>query len=122
MKKVRLISAGLLALPLLVFGSNYFLQFFALPPGDGSLGAEMLQMMRDGGLMSFVALSHVVVGVLLVIPRTRTFGALMQLPVTIGIVCFHASMQPAGLGVALVMLVLNVLAAWDTEKVPALLS
>ena len=120
MKIIRLLSAILLALPLLVFGGNYFFHFFPMPPGDGSTGAELLQMMRDGGLMGSIAFSHIVIGILLLIPRTRTFGALMQLPLTIGIVFFHATMQPAGLAVAVVMLLLNLVAAWDPERIQAL--
>lgn len=116
MKIVRLLSAILLALPLLVFGSNYFFHFFSLAPGDGSAGETLLQMMRDGGLMSGIALSHIVIGILLLLPRTRTFGALIQFPLTLGIVYFHATMLPAGAAMAVVMLVLNILAMSDRRK------
>ena len=107
MKHVRTVCAILLAIPMLVFGGNYFLKLFALPEGDGSAGAELLQSMRDGGLMAVIAASHVLVGVLLLPPRTRFFAGVMQLPMSIGIVSFHATMLPAGLGVAIAMLVLN---------------
>ena len=121
MKKVRLISAILLAIPLIVFGGNYFLELFSLPPGDDSMGSELLQLMRDGGLMAYVAFSHVVFGILLIIPSTRTFGALMQLPISIGMVCFHIAMLPAGVGMAAVMLILNILAAFDQKRIMALI-
>jgi len=60
MKVLRIISAVLLALPLLVFGDNYFLHLFPMPPGDGSAGDQLLQAMRTGGLMTPIAFSHVV--------------------------------------------------------------
>lgn len=120
MKKVRLIAAILLAIPLIVFGGNYFLEFFALPPGDDSIGSELLQLMRDGGLMSYVALSHVIIGVMLLIPSTRTFGALMQLPISLGMVSFHIAMLPAGTGMATIMLLLNILAGFDQKQLSAL--
>src|SRR5688500_16591806 len=107
MSKLRLGCALLLALPLVVFGSNYFLRFFALPAGDGSAGANLLQAMRDGGLMSAIALSHVLAGILLSMPRTRFAGALLQLPMSLGIVAFHATMLPEGLVMAIPMLLLN---------------
>jgi putative oxidoreductase len=113
MEWLRLISAVLLALPLLVFGSNYFLHFFPMPPGDGSSGDRLLQAMREGGLMSFIAFSHVVVGVLLLVPQTRFPGAILQLPISIGIVSFHISMQPRGLPPGLIMLLLNLGAVAD---------
>ena len=117
MKYIKPISAILLALPLIIFGSNYFLHLFPLPPGDGSIGSELLQMLRDGGLMTYVALSHVVIGILLLVPRTRTLGALLQLPITLGMVAFHATMLPAGLGLVLFFLLLNIAVLADKGKV-----
>ncbi len=122
MKVVRIISAVLLALPLLVFGANYFLHIIALPPGDGSAGDQLLQAMRDGGLMKAVAFSHIVVGLLLLIPRTRFLGGLLQLPVSIGIVAFHATMLPAGLVTAIPILLLNLGAIADWPRLQSLVS
>jgi hypothetical protein len=59
-RRARTAAAVVLALPLLVFGSNYFLGVFPLPPNDGSTGAALLDAMRSGGLMSWIAASHVV--------------------------------------------------------------
>jgi hypothetical protein len=122
MRTARLVAAVLLALPLLVFGGNWFLHFFPLPPGDGSPGDQFLQAMRTGGLTTAIAFSHLVVGVLLVIPRTRFLGALLQLPMSIGIVSFHATMMPAGLPVAAVMLLLNLGAMADPPRLRALVA
>ena len=60
MNILRTVSAVLLAIPLIVFGGNYFLHLFPLPPGDGAVGDQLLQAMRDGGLMAPIAFSHVV--------------------------------------------------------------
>jgi hypothetical protein len=119
MQKLRLVCAVLLALPLVVFGSNYFLHLFPLPQSD-DVGSRLLQAMRDGGLMSMVAFSHVVAGVLLLVPRTRFLGALLQLPMTIGIVAFHLTMQPAGLAMGAILLLLNLGALADPPRVRAL--
>jgi putative oxidoreductase len=121
MPLARTLCAVLLAVPLIIFGANYFLHVFPLPPGDGSPGTNLLQAMRDGHLMGFVAFSHVVAGVLLVVPQTRFLGALLQLPMTLGIVCFHISMQPAGLMMAIPMLLLNCVAAFEPERLRGLL-
>jgi putative oxidoreductase len=107
MNKLRVVCAVLLALPFLVFGANYFIHIFPMPAGDGSAGAQLLQAMREGGLMSALAFSHVVVGVLLLVPRTRFLGAILQLPISIGIVAFHFTMQPAGLLMGSLLLLLN---------------
>jgi hypothetical protein len=94
MRVVRTVAAVLLALPLIMFGSNYFLDLCPLPLGDGSSGAQLPQTMRDGGLMAPLAFSHVVTAILMLVPRTRFLGGLLQLPITIGIVAFHGTMQP----------------------------
>lgn len=120
MNMLRIACAVLLSIPFLVFGSNYFIHFFPMPPGDGSAGAQLLQEMRDGGLMSALAFSHVVVGVLLMVPRTRFLGAILQLPISIGMVAFHFTMQPAGLAMGSVLLLLNLTALADPRRLRCL--
>ena len=120
MNIIRMVSAVLLALPLTVFGGNYFLHLFEMPPGDGGAGDQLLQAMRNGGLMSAIAISHIVAGVLLLIPRTQFLGALLQLPMTIGIVAFHVTMMPAGLVTAVPMLVFNLGALANVPRLRSL--
>ena len=116
MRNLRALCAWLLVAGLIVFGGNYFVQVFPLPEGDGGEGDLLLQAMRDGGLMAFIAFSHVVVGVLLILPRTRFVGGLLQLPMSIGILSFHIAMLPAGIGSAVVMLLLNLGALADAPR------
>ncbi|MCP3918917.1 MAG: hypothetical protein GY711_25500 [bacterium] len=114
MSKVRTACAILLALPLLAFGGNHFLQWFMLPEIEGTAeGVEVLKSMRDSGLMNWIAASHVLIGLLLIVPRTRFFGALSQLPLALGIAAFHYTMLPEGLGPAIGMLLLNLLVLAD---------
>jgi putative oxidoreductase len=120
MNKLRAVCAVLLAIPLLVFGGNYFIHLFPMPPGDGSTGTRFLQMMRDGGLMSAIAFSHVVVGSLLMVPSTRFLGAILQLPISIGIVSFHFTMQPTGLAMGSVLLLLNLVVLADLPRLRCL--
>lgn len=122
MKIVRLVATIMLAFPLLIFGSNFFFDFLAVPPMEDSIGFDLLQMMRDGGLMTYVALSHIVIGLLLLFPRTRFLSALLQVPISIGIVCFHATMEPAGLVMGVVLFLLNVLVLCDPKRISSLMS
>ena len=115
-------QTGLLAIPLIVFGGNYFVHLFELPPGGDTDGEKLLQSMRDGGLMHAIAASHVLIGLMLLLPRTRFAGALLQLPMSLGILAFHFTMLPAGLGPAVVMLILNVGILADGSRLGALLS
>jgi hypothetical protein len=119
MKILRLVCSVLLGLPLLIFGANYFLHLFPLP-ADPSPGGQLLQAMRDGGLMSFVAFSHVVAAVLILVPRTRFLGGLLQLPMTLGIASFHLSMSHAGIPMAAILLFLNLGVVFDRSRLIAL--
>ena len=116
MKKLQLACAVLLAIPLVVFGTNAFLGFFELPDGEPSAGADLLRLMRDGGLMAPIALSHVVVGLMLLVPKLRFTAGVLQLPMSIGILAFHWTMLPEGLGPAIGMLVLNLGVLTDERR------
>ena len=44
---------------------------------------------------------------MLIVPRTRFAAGIAQLPITVGIVAFNATMFPAGVALALGMLAVN---------------
>jgi len=115
MRTVRLVCAVLLALPLIAFGGMNLLgiEGFEPPETQSMAGIDLLQAMRDGGLMTWVALSHVIVGVMMLVSRLRLLGALLQLPISLGIVAFHMTMMPEGNGIAIGMLVLNLVVICD---------
>jgi putative oxidoreductase len=121
MNILRTVCAVLLALPFLIFGLNHFLHFFRLPSGGESPGARLLEAMRAGGLMNAIAASHVLIGVLLLVPQTSFLAALLQLPITIGILSFHVTMLPEGNMMAAILLLLNVGALADRARLAALL-
>lgn len=122
MKIARLVAAILLALPLTVFGANFFLEFFDVKQSAASEGLDLLDAMRKGGLMAPIALGHIVVGALLAIPRLRFSGALLQLPISFGILAFHVTMMPEGNVIAIVMLVLNLVVLAEPKRLGALLA
>jgi hypothetical protein len=74
---------------------------------DGSRGAQMWELIRDGGLMDWLAVGHLLLGIMLLVPRTRFAAGVMQLPITIGIVAFNVTMFPRGIPLAIGMLVVN---------------
>ena len=122
MAKARLICAVLLAIPLIVFGGNYFVHLFEVPPPEqASAGTELLDAIRDGGLMLPIAASHVLIGAMLLVPRARFAGALLQLPMSVGILAFHVTMLPEGNIIAAVMLLLNLVVLADGKRVAELL-
>lgn len=122
LEKVRLVAAFVLALPLLLFGADYFLGFMDMEMEGAQAGLDLLQAMRDGGLMAWIAASHLIIGAMLVVPRFRFVAGLLQLPMTIGMVAFHVTMLPEGNVGAFVMLALNLLVIADDRHIRALVA
>ena len=120
MRKLRTICAFLLALPLVAFGANFFYEFIPEPETVVGPGMQMLLDMRAGGLMLPVAISHLAIGLLLLIPRTRFSAGLLQLPMSLGILGFHLTMMPEGLPIAVGLLLLNLGVVLDARRLAGL--
>lgn len=107
MRHMQALSAMLLSVPLIGSAANHVFKWVKPPMSDGSRGAQLWELIRDGGLMDWLAVGHLMLGVLLLLPRTRFAAGVMQLPITIGIVVFNVTMFPRGVALAIGMLVLN---------------
>jgi hypothetical protein len=122
MRSLQAVSAVLLSVPLIGSAANHAFKWVNPPMSDGSRGAEMWELIRDGGLMDWLAVGHLVLGILLLVPRTRFAAGVMQLPITIGIVAFNVTMFPSGIALAIAMLAVNlgvVLAPRDLRRLLA---
>ena len=106
-RHLQAISAILLSVPLIGSAANHVFKWVKPPLSDGSRGAQMWELIRDGGLMDWLAVGHLMLGILLLVPRTRFAAGVMQLPITIGIVAFNVTMFPRGIALGIAMLVLN---------------
>lgn len=60
-------------------------------------------MMEIVWLMPLLAASEIVGGLLIIVPRTRAVGALVLLPIVVGILLTHLFVEPGSLPVALVL-------------------
>ena len=122
MRHLQAASAILLSVPLVGSAANHVFQWVKPPMSDGSRGAQMWELIRGDGLMDWLAAGHLLLGVLLLVPRTRFAAGVMQLPVTLGIVAFNVTMFPKGIALAIGMLVVNlgvVLAPRDLRRLLA---
>lgn len=115
-------SAVLLAVPLIGSSINHVLQIVEPPLDDGSQGALMWQIIRDGGLMDWLAVGHLILGVLLLAPRTRFAAGVAQLPITAGIVAFNITMFPTGILLAVAMMAVNLGVVLDRADLQRLLA
>ena len=91
MKYASHIAAGLLGLLFLIFSSNFFLNFIPMPPGppEGSPPALFMAAIYPAGYLAFVKVLEFLGGILVAIPKTRTFGLLVLGPIIVNILAFH---------------------------------
>lgn len=108
------ITAALLGLVFVVFGSNFFLKFMPVPqPPEGSPAAMFLGGMFASGLLAFVKVLEIAGGVIVAIPATRNLGLLVLGPIIINIFAFHVFFfGPASL-LDPILIGIGVLTAWQ---------
>lgn len=108
-KKILLVVGILFGLMFINSGLNKFLNYMPIPD---DLPAEMVKLMTAfmtiGWLMPLVAIVEIVGGALFMIPKFRALGAIVILPIMVGIVLTHIFNAPSGLPIAIVLLVINV--------------
>ncbi|NLU93167.1 DoxX family membrane protein [Chitinophaga sp. Ak27] len=83
-------------------------KFFHYMPMPKDMPEKMVKagmaFMEIGWLMPLVGATEVLGGLLLMIPKTRALGAIVILPVLIGILLANISMAPSGLPIVLVLI------------------
>ena len=121
MKYVILLVRILLGLVFVVFGSNAFLHFIPMQPMPGDAGAFMGALFRSGYLYVIAALQMLGGLCLLIHPRFVALGLLILGPIIVNILLFHIFMAPAGLPLAIIVLLLALFLLWIYRyKFPAL--
>ncbi|MDA8020035.1 MAG: DoxX family membrane protein [Thermoanaerobaculia bacterium] len=114
MDKLCLIARILLGLIFFVFGLNGFFNF--LPPPELPQAAQEFfgALAATGYFLTFVKLTEVVCGLLLLIGRFVPLALTILAPVVLNIVLFHIFLAPAPEGSALgfISLLLGIFVAW----------
>ena len=105
MKIASLIARYLLGLIFFVFGLNGFLQFLHMPPPTG-LAAQFAGALFVSHYMAIVFALELISGALLLVNRYVPLALVLVGPVIVNILLFHAFMDPSGLPLAVVAVVL----------------
>lgn len=107
-QKILLVPGLLFGLVMVNFGLNMFFHYLPMPEPTPE------QMMVFGALgtikwiLPLVAVIEITGGVLMAVPRYRALGALVIFPIMVGIIIHHLVHDPAGIGLGLVMLLINI--------------
>jgi uncharacterized membrane protein YphA (DoxX/SURF4 family) len=110
MKKIILLIISILfGLMFINSGLNKFFNYMPMPKDiPANLMIIMGAFMQIGWLLPLVASVEIVGGVLFMITKTRALGAIIILPVMVGIVLTHLINAPTGLPVALILFAINI--------------
>lgn len=106
--KILTVLCILFGLMMINSGLNKFFNYMPMP----EMSEEMMQIM--GGFMTIkwifplVAIIEIIGGTLIAIPKTRALGSLVILPVMVGIFVHHAVHDLSGIGIAFLLLVINI--------------
>ena len=105
MKILNKVSRFLLGLIFLIFGLNGFLHFIPMPPPSGVAGQFFGALFVSNYLVPIFGL-QLVSGVLLLINRFVPLALTILAAIIVNILLFHVLMNPAGLGLAVLVAVL----------------
>lgn len=113
--KILMVLCVLFGLGMIVFGANKLVPFMPMP----ELTEQQKTLFGAFGtikwLMPLIGIVEIIGGLLIAIPKTRALGAIVILPVMVGIIVHHLTFDPAGLAVPAVFAIINLWAIIDNK-------
>jgi putative oxidoreductase len=113
MKVLTIIVRILLGLMFVVFGSNFFLNFIPMPPPPPGLAGDYFKVFSASGYIYVVGAIQLLSGLLLLIGRFVPLALTMLAGMIFNILVFHILMAPEGIGMGIVVAVLEVFLIWS---------
>jgi hypothetical protein len=116
MKIVALIARILVGLVFLVFGLNGFLHFIPMGTLPSGLAGQFLTVLIQSHYVIFVSALQLAGGALLLVNRYVPLGLTLLGPVIVNILLYHATMDRAGLPLAIVVAILWCVVAYRERQ------
>ncbi len=107
-QKVNLVLRILLGLMLVLFGANKFGHFIPMGEPAPEVAAAFGGLMAVKFILPTVGVVETLVGLVLLSNRFVSLALVVLVPISYSIVAFHLAFDPAGIGGALFVAVLNV--------------
>ena len=111
-KYLAVAARVLMGLLFVVTGLNGFLNFMPQPPMPEAVTAFLGALKNTGYMLPLIMGTQLMVGVLLVAGVGVPLALALIAPVIVNIVALHAFLEPSGLGLAVVVLALELYLAW----------
>ena len=108
--KVFMVVRILLGVFVLVFGLNKFLSFIPMGGEMPDAVIAFFGAVSSSWTLKLVAIVEILTGLALIFNKYGALMALILMSVSVNAVLFHAALLPEGIGPALALLILNVLA------------
>lgn len=106
--KILFVFSLLFGLMMINSGLNKFFNYLPAPDDMPESTLKVMEaFMAIGWLMPLVAVVEIVGGILVIIPKYRALGAIIILPVMIGILLTHIFNVPEGLPIALILFAIH---------------
>jgi len=107
--KILFVICLLFGLMFINAGLNKFLNYLPMPKDlPESMTKVMSAFMQISWFFPLVGLIEIIGGILFIIPKFRALGAIIILPVMVGILLLNIFDAPSGLAIALVMFAINI--------------
>ena len=99
-------------------GLDKFLHYMPMPEIPEDAKKAFAAMMQLPWLLPLVGAVELIGGLLVLFPKTRTLGAIIILPVMVGILLHNLTVAPAeiGIGIAVVLLLINIWMLVDNKE------
>ena len=114
--KLIMVLRILLALILLVFGSNKFFHFMPMPPMEGPPADFMGALGKTGYMFPLIALTEITSGALLLINKWKGLALIFVSIISVNIILFHIVLAPEGIALAAVVAVLDIVLIFANWK------
>jgi hypothetical protein len=116
MKIAATIARYLLGLIFFVFGLNGFLHFIPLPPPAGAAAGQFMGALFVSHFLIIVFLLELIPALLLLVNRYVPLALTLLAPVIVNIFLFHSLMDPGGLPLAVIVIILWILVAYSVRS------
>ena len=120
--KILTVLCALFGLGMIVFGANKFYPFMPMPELTEQQKIIFGAFGTIKWLMPLVGITEIVGGLLIAIPKTRALGAIVILPVMVGIIVHNLTFDPSQLAIPAVFALINLWAIADnTDRYKAMI-
>ena len=116
MKFVKLAIVVLFGLMFLNAGLNKFFNYMPVPELTPAQLDALGAFMKLTWLIPLVGVAEIIGGILVIPSRTRALGAIIIFPVMAGIFLHHLVLDPSGIYIAIVLLIINLWIIFDNRK------